>query len=241
MRPPAAATFMKSARRRRASIKTEVVGASRRLCCRSASRCTCSCLQQGQSAWSRPVAPTRSGRDLHRAASPLLSALCRSCRALARRLRTRSIARSLARTIVTCPKSAPPCALAPQLVGAEVAHVQTRPLARLAWLPLRAARPKCRQGRGVRKSGRPRPTMIFNAERRQPVDLSTDVLIGNGRMAALGRAEGPTSWGAIVVARQGLLSRARGTSGVPLLVPLISLDFRLSDACSIPRIVTRVR
>lgn len=60
------------------------------------------------------------------AAPPLLSALWPSSRGSASRLRTRSIARSLARTIATCPKSAPPCALAPQLVGAEVAHVRAR-------------------------------------------------------------------------------------------------------------------
>lgn len=71
----------------------------------------CARLQAGKRFATR--APTRSG-------SNLFVRLCRSTRPsaarkdVALRLRTRSIARSLARTIVTCTKSAPPRTLAPQ-------------------------------------------------------------------------------------------------------------------------------
>lgn len=71
--------------------------------------------------------PLAARNAFNRAALPRWRPLSCSGRAVALRLRTRSIARSHARTIVTCPKSALPCALAPQLVGAEVAHDPTAP------------------------------------------------------------------------------------------------------------------
>ena len=60
----------------------------------------------------------------------------------------------------------------------------------------------------------------------------------DGWRHGVGLRSRPDKLGGYCVVAQGLLSvRLAGTSGVRLLVPLISL----SDACSIPRIVTRVR
>ena len=71
-----------------------------------------------------PAASARQGR--YEARAPTRSGCCSLCgsaarlglvpqlRLVARRLRTRSIARREARTIATCSKSAPPCTLAPR-------------------------------------------------------------------------------------------------------------------------------
>jgi hypothetical protein len=92
---------------------------------------------------------------------PLHAATWPPQRKMARRLRTRSIARSLARTIVTCTKSAPPRTL-PPAVGAQKQGGALAPTMFLEQ-PDQSA-----DSRDVRKSRRACPTMIFNGERRQP-------------------------------------------------------------------------
>jgi hypothetical protein len=80
-------------------------------------------------------------------------------RELARRLRTRSIARSRARTIVTCPKSAPPRTL-PPAVGAQKQGGALAPT-----MFLEQPDPSA-DSRGVRKSRRALPDYDF--QRRAP-------------------------------------------------------------------------
>lgn len=113
---------------------------------------------------------------------------------LARRLRTRSIARSEGRTIVTCSKSAPPSNLAPR---------RRRPKTRRPYSAdyvFGAARPKCRQPRR-RKTKRevPRPTMFSEGRGRQPRSTARALLVlrGGGTWVGLrSRAEGvPTAGG----------------------------------------------
>ena len=175
-----------------------------------------------------PRAPTRSGSNLFvrlRRSFGLRPHL----RAVARRLRTRSIARSLARTIVTCSKSALPLALAPQLVGAEVAHVQTglRPAGVVATSSSPTQVPTAE---ALENQGGP-PTWFSSAEAASP-SLSTAVLSGKDGWRHLGRAVRPDKLGGYFVVLQGLLSACAGTARTNRRTGACTRDFSLSDACS---------
>lgn len=146
---------------------------------------------------------------LFRAALPLWSATRPPRKGMARRLRTRSIARSLARTIVTCSKSAPPSNLAPR---------RRRPKTRRRFSAdyvFGAARPKCRQPR-LRKTTRAvlRPTMFSAAERRQPRPIYRRAYVGmrgGGTWVGLqSRAEGvPTAGGRVCCISRIFVGRSR--------------------------------
>lgn len=126
---------------------------------------------------------------------------------MARRLRMRSIARSLARTIVTCTKSAPPSNLAPRRRRPKT----TRRFS--ADYVFGAARPKCRQPRsGKQGGGTPTDYVFREAEGRQRRSIARALRVYG--VAALGSgciAETKSSRrrGADCVAFRGVLSVAR--------------------------------
>ena len=109
--------------------------------------------------------------------------------------------------------------LAPQLVGAEVAHVR-RALPAAAWMPLRAARPKSPTAEALENQGGLTPTMIFKAEAASPSSVYR-VLSGKEGWRHLGRAEGPTSWGAILLYFKAFYSSSGVQAVYPCLYPSI--------------------
>jgi hypothetical protein len=146
--------------------------------------------------------------------------LVRQLMGLAQRLRTRSIARSLSRTIVTCPKSAPPRTLPPGR------RRRTGPTRRGLW-PMdrrwQSEQPDPNaDSRGLRDPRRPR--RLWVSRPRPPARLqSTAVLSGKDGWRHWGRAEKPDGRGADCVEFQALLTCAGGTGAVGLSVPLDSL------------------
>jgi hypothetical protein len=120
---------------------------------------------------------------------------------VARRLRTRSIARREARTIVTCPKSTPPRTLPP-----AVGRPKTRRRFSADYV-FGAGRPKCRQPRPGKQGGLC-PTM-FSVRPRPPAPLSSTRLGAYCGVAALGSGcAADRRRGAECVVFQGFLSVA---------------------------------
>ena len=171
--------------------------------------------------WSDPVhgrvgkllatrAPTRSGSNLSVRLCRSTRPLGRSCRGLALRLRTRSIARREARTIATCSKSAPPCALAPQTSAPAKQGGRTRPT-----MFCEAARPNADSRGTGKQGGRYTDRLCFPRTEAASPSSVYRCTQRYGRVAALGRAVGPTSGGLTFAVAQALLSLAPLHSPLP--------------------------